>query len=170
MTRYGIEVEFASHRNWREIPTSTYWRVGTDQSARRDGFCSGIELRSDVFESEWADEVFDELHGILLRLRSCSRAHNQCGVHIHFSRPFFSRPFLANLRRELDSRYGKSIKKARERYCNSHSGRYVPLRRVEMGHFEVRVFNGTMNTRAIRRYWEFLHNFIENPENHLRSQ
>ena len=155
MQKFGFELEFSAIYDSKgpiqsNLPSG--FELGTDVSANY-GWESGFEVRSKIFKQGLPRKKFKEVLGVLKA--NNARIHKNCGFHIHFSG-------FGNLDLILATHLLKQKKyhwDSRSEWCE-HTGKYVPIRKLEGDHYEIRVFNSTLNLRAICKYYEFTRKII----------
>lgn len=147
--KFGLEIEFASTAD-RYLFRNDSFETGTDSTASY-GMMEGLELRSYTFE------VFPkkDLQSILNKIKNHdSRITVGCGTHIHFSGKQFD---LYQLRNDLLKRTRNWSQ--RNIWCRDESSwKYKVVRTVEADsyHYEARIFNASLNFRAICQYFKIL--------------
>lgn len=164
MPVFGYELEFAAKRNFYADFSNSFayehFYCGTDESAdtvRNGMYFYGFELITNKITGEFPVEKFKRAISLIKKCNGL--VHKKCGFHIHFS----GYGELTDLQFEL--LYFKLMKlkrwKSRDQWCERHVPRsfphykqykYKPLRQVDGDHYEVRVFNGSLNLRALANY------------------
>lgn len=132
------------------------FEVGTDVSpsqGRRD--CLGVEFRTKIL---W--NTFPTIGVLgLIELTPVLQLNvtKTSGIHYHFS----GVDLTPREEQELNDRLKKTkIWRSRAGWCLG-DGKYTPLRKVRPGHYEARVFNGSLSYQGIYRPWLFLVRAIE---------
>jgi len=166
--KFGFELEFAAPSRVRydlanELPTG--FNLGTDASANTH-LLKGFELRSDVFRQGLPRNKFRQCLSVIRKYNGM--IHTKCGFHIHFSG--FGRIDVPSATRYLeDIGFSWRTRDPWTRGFTEDSDprftRYIPIRQVnyldEMDHYEIRVFNSTLNLRAICHYYKVTRRMIE---------
>lgn len=155
--QWGVEIEFASPYSEYDLlqrlpiqveitnkePSSPVWFIGRDMSIfsnlRLDGFF-GLELRSK------RNPELAEVASVIQSLRKLGcRTTNTCGLHVHVSHPVQD----IGIRLQMNG-----IWDTRLRWCGGlelREDKYRPVRRISNQHIEVRLYNGSLNTRHVLR-------------------
>lgn len=150
--RFGLEIE-VEYRKFRypydglSLPAG--WQFGTDLSVHEK---YGRELRSPIltrYPNDLLKTILSEIK------RNGGEINSTCGTHIHFSGIE-----LSDIQRfQLTEFLIKKIPNWQSRnYWCRFVGKYKVIRTVnerEM-HYEARIFNGSLNPRAIRQYFKIL--------------
>lgn len=153
--KFGLEVEFAGPFRHLSLVPKTF-EIGTDATVLSSSHNlsrthRGLELRSKTFEIFPAQDLKDTL-----KLIKFHQGHitSTCGTHIHFSgKKLNMRLLRKNLLQCIDNW------EERDRWCRSENCyKYKVIRAVNPldNHYEARIFNGTLNFRAICRYFKIL--------------
>lgn len=97
--------------------------------------------------------------------------NHSCGLHVHLSGVGMSIASEKERFRELmaESFKGYFVHKLREDYCRGE-GRYEPVRRCGKWHYEFRIFNGTINERALQTAVFNCLNTVRRIKNKMRKE
>ncbi len=130
----------------------------SDEEACVSGLNWGLEFRTPVLDAIPADfKRFKEALDVLTS--SCKVGMNRsCGMHVHVSSqtaPYSSyRINGRRFRKLVETNYRHLVWPTRAKWCGSPDDRYsecpaVQLYSCTFNHYEVRIFNGTLNWREI---------------------
>ena len=138
-----------------------WFEIGSDGSlSPKRGISHLVELRSRVLTEVDIDKVKLTLEFLKTKNVFITRT---CGFHLHWSWDPMNALTLAGRLAPKLSQFKPW--EERSEYCswssNRREAKYRPLRVVEDGHYEIRIFNGSLNLRALLRYFLFLHNEAE---------
>lgn len=196
MIQYGLELEFGSlytryslvQRLSKILPIKVseigtipdytkYWYLGTDASiisttADKQKGTHGLELRSPIF-SRFPSKTLSKILGFL-RENHCFVTPTS-GLHFHFSGIYLGGHTLSEYFNSKMMELSRQVRKmriakhARKAHCLDISGRYTPVRLVESksNHYECRIFNSSLKTRAIYQNWKTLNKMLQKFESNM---
>lgn len=162
---FGIEVEFAVKYCFNDpigrnilVDLSYLGFSVTNDTSASSGTLQGYEIKNRIPFKKFNEKAFKEALSIIKLIGG--RTTKTSGVHVHFSGGgVFSTAGKAVFTAELIKM--KLCWRSRRQYCESFSGKYVPLNFISGDHYEVRSFNGTLNVHAIRNYLDVTNKLIK---------
>lgn len=165
--RFGLELEFAisvakPFDQWRRLinmgDSKLNLNLGTDHSPAKDRPRHlGGEFRTMI---PWVHFPKKEVTFIVNWLDSeGAEITSTSGLHFHFSGVEFTPTQFNRCFRLLEA--AKHWKTRKPWLDGGIGNRYAPLREVEQGHYECRVFNASNHYQGIYRPWVFLNRVIQ---------
>lgn len=159
MAKWGFEIEFCANYGVRErlnslIPSG--FEVGTDRSADYRGK-QGLELRTNkIFKQGLPRNKFKKCFELIKQFEG--HVHPGCGFHIHFSDCGWIN--TAHARNLLGQKFHW---KQRDPYVSSGgwNWKYMPIRHIEEDHYEIRIFNSTLNMRGLCQMYKIARKLIQ---------
>lgn len=156
MDKFGIEIEFGVDiekyydffRNFNKPKWHVYCEGSVDE-----GNIRGLEFVSPIFSS--INEISTDLKELLKMIKDHGVITRNCGLHFHFSNGVINRKTL----RDFIGNY-VNIWENRNFYSNGFSrfeyDKFQSVRKVEPGHYELRMFNGTRSYDKICKNFNLL--------------
>jgi peroxiredoxin family protein len=166
--KFGFELEFGMknelhlerlRREVDRVGLGSLFQVGVDCTAISPGYNRGVEVRTDK-PFEGFNFPYESVKNLLTTIKQFDCAiGKECGVHFHFSGfgKIDSEKFLSIIKVQSWESRNTWCKK---RSSDSETSKYQELRRVDddycIDHYECRMFNGTLNIRALAQYHTML--------------